>query len=205
MIPRREIASSGLVAGLLYLSIGAAWVGSAYTIPAGTVQAWTTCALAALFAGTFVWILLRRIQRVFLHGSKTVVEMGLAIANMVLLLVAFGAVYSRFGIVDASTGEEVHGLGVGVYYSVVTFTTLGYGDFEPTGVLRFMAALQALTGYVILGIIASSTASLARTAAQARAQRDADRAENHEREAERREKAAETKEKMARREGTPDS
>lgn len=200
MIARREIAGSDLFAGFLFLLLGGAWVGLVYVIPAGTARAWTTCGLATLFAGTFVWILLRRIQRVFLHGSKTVVEMGLAIANMVLLLVAFGAVYARFGIVEASTGEQVHDFGLSVYYSVVTFTTLGYGDFEPRGVIRFMAALQALTGYVILGIIASSTASLARTAAEARAQREAERAEEHEREAERHEKAAEAKEEMARNE-----
>lgn len=33
-----------------------------------------------------------------------------------------------------------------LYYSVVTFTTLGYGDFIPVGVSRAVAALEAFTG-----------------------------------------------------------
>ncbi|WP_022940540.1 pentapeptide repeat-containing protein [Psychromonas hadalis] len=33
-----------------------------------------------------------------------------------------------------------------LYYSVVTFTTLGYGDFIPVGLSRVVAALEAFTG-----------------------------------------------------------
>lgn len=33
-----------------------------------------------------------------------------------------------------------------VYYSVVTFTTLGYGDITPIGISRFIAAAEAFTG-----------------------------------------------------------
>ncbi|MCJ8320568.1 MAG: ion channel [Colwellia sp.] len=33
-----------------------------------------------------------------------------------------------------------------LYYSVVTFTTLGYGDFTPVGISRGIAALEAFTG-----------------------------------------------------------
>lgn len=33
-----------------------------------------------------------------------------------------------------------------LYYSVVTFTTLGYGDFTPIGISRAFAAIEAFTG-----------------------------------------------------------
>lgn len=33
-----------------------------------------------------------------------------------------------------------------LYYSVVTFTTLGYGDFTPIGLSRTLAAFEAFTG-----------------------------------------------------------
>lgn len=33
-----------------------------------------------------------------------------------------------------------------LYYSIVTFTTLGYGDFTPIGLSRAIAALEAFTG-----------------------------------------------------------
>lgn len=40
-----------------------------------------------------------------------------------------------------------------LYYSVVTFTTLGYGDFSPTeGVSRFVSASQALLGLLLTSL-----------------------------------------------------
>jgi voltage-gated potassium channel Kch len=33
-----------------------------------------------------------------------------------------------------------------LYFSVVTFTTLGYGDISPVGVARFIAACEAFLG-----------------------------------------------------------
>ena len=33
-----------------------------------------------------------------------------------------------------------------LYFSVVTFTTLGYGDYVPIGVSRVASALEAFTG-----------------------------------------------------------
>lgn len=39
-----------------------------------------------------------------------------------------------------------------IYYSVVTFTTLGYGDIVPIGFSRFFAALEAFTGSFTLAL-----------------------------------------------------
>ncbi|MFT5759089.1 MAG: hypothetical protein ACI9LM_003838 [Alteromonadaceae bacterium] len=39
-----------------------------------------------------------------------------------------------------------------IYYSVVTFTTLGYGDFTPVGVSRAIAAFEAFTGSFTLAL-----------------------------------------------------
>ena len=43
-----------------------------------------------------------------------------------------------------------------LYFSVVTFTTLEYGDFRPIGRLRFLASVEALFGifFVALSIFA---------------------------------------------------
>lgn len=37
-----------------------------------------------------------------------------------------------------------------VYFSFTNYTTLGYGDIEPIGNLRFLAGLEALTGLVLI-------------------------------------------------------
>ncbi|EHR78087.2 hypothetical protein OCC_04495 [Thermococcus litoralis DSM 5473] len=39
------------------------------------------------------------------------------------------------------------------YYSLVTFTTLGYGDMHPTGWLKALSALEAFTGAVFMALI----------------------------------------------------
>lgn len=41
------------------------------------------------------------------------------------------------------------------YFSFSTYTSLGFGDIEPTGDIRFLAGLEALTGLVLIGWTAS--------------------------------------------------
>lgn len=48
-----------------------------------------------------------------------------------------------------------------LYFSMITFTTIGYGDIAPVGDIRYVAGLQALLSYFLLslsiaGIIAIS-------------------------------------------------
>ena|SRR6185436_18403834 len=44
-----------------------------------------------------------------------------------------------------------------IYFSAVTFTTVGYGDLAPVGPIRFLAGTEALTGFVLLTWSASFT------------------------------------------------
>ena len=37
-----------------------------------------------------------------------------------------------------------------VYFSYTTFTTLGYGDIEPLGALRYLTGIEALAGLVLI-------------------------------------------------------
>ncbi len=37
-----------------------------------------------------------------------------------------------------------------VYFSFTTYTTLGFGDIEPNGHLRFLTGLESLTGLVMI-------------------------------------------------------
>jgi hypothetical protein len=41
------------------------------------------------------------------------------------------------------------------YFSFVTFTTLGFGDIHPSGNLRYLAGIEALTGMVLVTWTAS--------------------------------------------------
>ena len=42
-----------------------------------------------------------------------------------------------------------------VYFSFTTFTTLGFGDIQPSGPLRFLTGIESLTGLVLITWTAS--------------------------------------------------
>ena len=66
------------------------------------------------------------------------------------LICAFAAIYRVYGLdgmpppLDRETA---------VYFSIVTWTTLGYGDLKPSETVRLTAAAQALLGYLYLGLV----------------------------------------------------
>ena len=79
-----------------------------------------------------------------------------------MAIITFGLLYASIGIHD---GEEVlkwdqnHSftqnamqLLTCLYFSVVTFTTLGYGDLTPFGLSRFLAAVEAFIGSFTLAL-----------------------------------------------------
>jgi hypothetical protein len=47
-------------------------------------------------------------------------------------------------------GEHGSGMLDYVYFSSMTFTTVGYGDLVPTGPIRFLAAMEALSGLMLI-------------------------------------------------------
>lgn len=42
-----------------------------------------------------------------------------------------------------------------LYFSFATYTTLGYGDINPVGAIRYLTGLEALTGFVLITWTAS--------------------------------------------------
>ena len=78
---------------------------------------------------------------------------GLAILLAAIVnIVCHGFVYSKVGMFSAVAEKVIQpDLMVGLYFSIVTFTTLGYGDYTPKDGYQLVSALQALYGYVFLG------------------------------------------------------
>ena len=66
----------------------------------------------------------------------------------------FARVHFIFGLnTDLSTKASNIEFQDAIYFSIVTFTTLGYGDFQPDQRLRLLSAMQALVGYAYLGFL----------------------------------------------------
>ena len=57
----------------------------------------------------------------------------------------------------ALSGVESLHLFDAIYFSAVTFTTVGFGDLTPVGPIRFVAGTEALTGFVLITWSASFT------------------------------------------------
>ena len=75
-----------------------------------------------------------------------------AVAN----IFCFAVFHFKHGLVD-TTGDGCPSatrpeFSDALYFSAVTFTTLGYGDLQPRPETRLAAAFQAVTGYIYLGL-----------------------------------------------------
>ena len=88
------------------------------------------------------------------------------IAHCLAIIIVFAGIYRGYGLIyggfcDQATYAKIGDLCVSrstdwvspLYFSVVTWTTLGYGDFTPPHELRLIAAVEALFGYLFFGMV----------------------------------------------------
>ncbi|PSL09192.1 ion channel [Marinobacterium halophilum] len=67
----------------------------------------------------------------------------------------FAVIYKSFNICCDSSGDVLDtGWYDAFYFSVVTWTTLGYGDFKPTDSLKIFTMAEALMGQVFMAMLA---------------------------------------------------
>lgn len=70
----------------------------------------------------------------------------------VIVPVTFAHLYLVAEVSTACLTAEGSGIGT-LYFSYVTLTTLGYGDIQPLGLCRVPAVIEAVLGYVLLGLL----------------------------------------------------
>ncbi|MCJ8321937.1 MAG: potassium channel family protein [Colwellia sp.] len=75
-----------------------------------------------------------------------------------LIIYAFARLYEEKGLI--LNGEVVHSFDSSLYFSIVTWTTLGYGDFQATEAVRLWAATEAMFGYIFMALLIASFMSL---------------------------------------------
>ena len=70
-----------------------------------------------------------------------------------LVIIANSLVYTFAGIQSNISGQEIYSFPTSVYFSIVTFTTLGYGDYSPIGSLtRAVASIEAICGLFLMSL-----------------------------------------------------
>lgn len=76
--------------------------------------------------------------------------------SAVFMISVFSILYKNVGLI--SDGKTVRpSMLDAIYFSSVTFSTLGYGDFAPHPSARVIAATQALLGNLHLGMVVGAT------------------------------------------------
>lgn len=137
------------------------WVANA-TVVAATL---TAISLAVLVHYEGLLFASRTLQHI---GGPQRVKVLYGIFSMLALHVAeiwiFGVVVWLLlqwpacgNISSVIAGAGVPGLLDAVYFSAITYTTVGFGDVVPAGPIRFLSGTEALTGFVLIGWSASFT------------------------------------------------
>src|SRR5438045_4597085 len=73
-------------------------------------------------------------------------------------IMAYAVTYRYFGIIDSE--KEARDSITCLYFSIVTWTTLGYGDVRPSLAARILAASEAVVGYVVMVVFIGLFATL---------------------------------------------
>jgi hypothetical protein len=98
--------------------------------------------LTSLFRRTTRWPALATSGFLLSTWHMIVVAWWITLAHVAEILV-WGLFYARMGIFpDLATAE---------YFSIVTYTTVGYGDLVPPERWRLLAGVEALTGLLMAG------------------------------------------------------
>ena len=76
----------------------------------------------------------------------------LYVFSAITLISLFGVIYYKFG---AITGGEHYKatLDDAVYFSFITWTTVGYGDLTPIGYGKFLAAIEGFISLIFMGLL----------------------------------------------------
>lgn len=92
------------------------------------------------------------------HRFRIVLGILAALTAHITEVIIFGVAYflmhrsTDWGMLQ---GNYDGGLGGSIYFSFTAYTTLGLGDIEPFGDLRFLVGLESLTGFVLITWTAS--------------------------------------------------
>ena len=91
-------------------------------------------------------------RRVF-HAPSTARRAGIVIASVTIVVAIAGAIVMR--LLDRE--EQFSTIGSGLWWSLQTITTVGYGDTVPQDTLgRLVAAVVMVTGIGFLGVVTAS-------------------------------------------------
>lgn len=76
----------------------------------------------------------------------------LASALVIDFILMYALIYKDNDLITSSSGDPIMASDY-LYFSVITWTTVGYGDFIPKPSARMIAASEALVGYISMAVL----------------------------------------------------
>lgn len=129
--------------------IGLSFVGPAAL--AETPAVWWSTASAAILIGLLTILSVSVLYSGIGKARSIWLVLVIATTGMLATIGHFAVLYRWLGIRDSS-GAVSASYSEAFYFSVVTWTTLGYGDFVPIGLSRWVVIIQVLSGYVLMAL-----------------------------------------------------
>lgn len=137
----------------LPIGLNAVWLVATFAVGnAGTLSTdGIGCSLVAIFTSSVAMVGIFGFVVHDIGPAKTFLAM---LAQTTVLIFVYALLYQhRLNIPEIAFDDAL-------YYSVVTWTSLGYSDLNPVREMKLVTALQAITGYVFLGLLVSVLASV---------------------------------------------
>lgn len=103
--------------------------------------------ISTMFMGYFA-VCISYISARSLNLIQCVIFLWGSIMYLTIIIYGFALLYVTRGICEGQ--EVVHDPYKSIYFSIITWTTVGYGDFTPSPETRFYAAVEALLGYIFM-------------------------------------------------------
>ncbi len=118
-----------------------------------------------VFDGLFIvvgayYLQLRQIRSLL----RAVVFEIILLSLTVSLILTYAAIYRSLGLL-LHGDDPINDPATCLYFSIITWTTLGYGDITPSHPARFWAASEAIVGYVMMALLIGTFTVLFRIAA----------------------------------------
>lgn len=114
------------------------------------------CFFYSLITAEYIFLLLSILWLKFISRRAVFVTIFLILLSATIIH-TFSMVYSFGGICYANCSSNIpqisNDLYSSIYFSIVSWTTLGYGDYQPLGWVRIIASLEALIGYIFMGVV----------------------------------------------------
>ena len=92
------------------------------------------------------------------------VRMFWYIVGFIVVVIVFGFLYARLTPMGHGIGESLKPLSdvtiwTGIYFSIVTISSLGYGHMHPMGLSMALACVEVLIGLAVIGIMIAKVTS----------------------------------------------